>query len=343
MASAAFERLYGYLLGYQALWVTDIGLRAGLFRSIADAGSPPTAEMLAQRLGFDPRLTGVWCRAAFAYGILEWDQDGGYRLPDGFAPVLLDPSSPEYLGGRIPFIAALYEDFRAFPELLRSGRSWPRSEHDPWLLAALANLTRPDAAMLTDQALPQAPAAAAALEAGGALLEIGSGAGHHLVHYARRFPQARLVGIEPDGPSVALARAALADAGVGARVTLRQEDANALEDRDGFDLVVMSITLHETGGETAWANVLARARRALRPGGSILVSELPYPDDVAAYRTEPVFQMLAGVQLHEAVVGCGMITQAELGSLLGAAGFQDVRVVDQSMKTRHVMLGERRA
>jgi len=341
MGSAAFDRLYGFVLGYQATWVTDIGLRAGLFSSIAESAAPPTSDELADRLGFDRRLTGVWCRAAYAYGVLDWEPEGGYRLPEGFGPVLLDPASPEYLGGRIPFIAALYQDFQAFPDLLRSGRSWPRSEHDPWLLSALANLTRPDAAMLTGQALPNAPVAVAALEAGGDLLEIGSGAGHHLVHYARTFPRARIVGIEPDGPSVALARAAISDAGVADRVTFRQEDANGLEDRDAYDLVVMSITLHETGGEVAWANVLARAHRALRPGGTILVSELPYPDAVAEYRTEPVYQMLAGVQLHEAVVGCGMITQGELGKLLRTAGFRDVRVVDQPMKTRHVMLGER--
>lgn len=341
MGSVAFDRLYGFLLGFQALWVTDIGLRAGLFRSIADAAEPPSSDELADRLELDRRLTGVWCRAAYAYGVLDWDPERGYRLPEGFAPVLLDPTSPEYLGGRIPFIAALYEDFHAFPELLRTGKSWPRSEHDPWLLAALANLTRPDAAMLTGQALPNAPAAVAALEAGGDLLEIGSGAGHHLVHYARTFPRARIVGIEPDGPSIALARAALAEAGVEDRVSLRQEDANALEDRDVYDLVVLSVTLHETGGEAAWANVLARAHRALRRGGTILVSELPYPDRVADYRTEPVYQMLAGVQLHEAVVGCGMITQGELGELLRTAGFRDVRVVDQPIKTRHVILGTR--
>ena len=341
MGTAAFDRLYGFILGYQATWVVDIGLRAGLFGGLTEAARPRTSDDLADLLGFDRRLTGVWCRAAYAYGVLDLEPDGTYRLADGYAAVLLDPGSTEYLGGRIPFIAALYEDFHAFPELLRSGRSWPRSEHDPWLLAALANLTRPDAAMLTGRALPNAPTAVAALEAGGDILELGSGAGHHLVHYARTFPEARIVGVEPDGPSLALAAAAIAEAAVGDRVTLRQADANELQDRAAYDLVVMSITLHETGGEAAWANVLSRVHRALRPGGTILVSELPYPDEIGEYRSEPIYQMLAGVQLHEAVVGCGMITQGELADLLRTAGFHDVRVVDQPMRTRHVMLGER--
>jgi len=48
--------------------------------------------------------------------------------------------------------------------------------------------------------------------------------------------------------------------------------------------------------------------------------------------------MLAGVQLHEALVGCGAITQAQLPALLNAAGFIEVRVARQPMPTRFVML-----
>jgi hypothetical protein len=51
--------------------------------------------------------------------------------------------------------------------------------------------------------------------------------------------------------------------------------------------------------------------------------------------------MLAGVQLHEALVGCGMITQGELADLLTGAQFASVRVARQSAPTRFVMLGEK--
>jgi SAM-dependent methyltransferase len=338
----AWAGILGFVLGYEAAWVTEIGLRSGLLAAIANTGpAGATADSLAERLGFDDVLTATWSRAAFAFGLVDWDEGGGYRLAPHLAAILLDPTDPQYLGGRVMFYTALHEDFRAFPALLASGGRWARSEHDPWLLGALASMTRPDAAMLTAHALQAAPGAQAALEAGGALLEIGSGAGHHLVHYARTFPAARIVGIEVDGPSLKLARSAITDAGLGRRVALRQQDANAFTDVDAFDLVVMNITLHETGGPADWLNVLRRARAAVRPGGSVLVSELPYPDSVPDYRTDPIFRMLAGVQLHEAVVGCGAITQGELGRLLGDAGFTNVRVVPQPMKARHVMLGDR--
>jgi cyclopropane fatty-acyl-phospholipid synthase-like methyltransferase len=117
---------------------------------------------------------------------------------------------------------------------------------------------------------------------------------------AQRFPRALIVGLQFDAPSVELARQTVAAAGVADRVELRHGDANALADENAFDLVVMNIVLHETGGPEEYRNVLRRCRRALKRDGTILVSELPYPDSPAEYRTNPVYQALAGVQVHEA-------------------------------------------
>jgi predicted O-methyltransferase YrrM len=337
-----WHKLFGYVLGNQAAWVVDVGLKAGLFRAVADAGEPGVHEdALAARLGYFPRYVRVWCRAAYAFELLDWDEATGYRLAPHIAAVLLDPTDPLFIGGRIQFFAALYEDYLAFPESLRTGRVWPRSEHDPWLLEALKDATKPDAVVLTDHVLPQAPAALARLEAGGTLLEIGPGAGWALAHYARRFPNSRLVGVEFDRPSVDLARQTVAEADVADRVETRHGDANLLDEEDAYDLVVMNIALHETGGPTEYRNVLDRSRRALRSGGSILVSELPYPDSPAEYRAHPVYRALAGVQIHEAQVGCGAITQGELRALLEDAGFANVRVATQPLPTRFVMLAEK--
>lgn len=337
-----WQKLYGYVLGNQAAWITDIGLKAGLFAAIAGAGPPGIDEdALAARLAFHPRYVKVWCRAAFAFELLDWDEATGYRLAPHMEALLLDPADAQFMGGRVQFFTALYEDFRAFPDHLRSGAVWPRSAHDPWLLEALKNMTKPDATVLTEHVLPQAPEALARLDGGGTMLEIGPGAGYALAHFARRFPRARVVGLEFDAPSVALAEATAAEAGVADRVEVRHGDANALADRDAYDLVAMNITLHETGGPAEYRNVLDRARRALKPGGTLLVSELPYPDAPRAYRDEPVYRMLAGVQLHEAIVGCGMITQGELRDLIAGAGFANARMATHPLPTRFIMLAEK--
>jgi len=202
-------------------------------------------------------------------------------------------------------------------------------------------MTRPDAVVLTDHVLPQAPETLTRLEDGGVMLEIGPGGGFALTHYAGRFPTARVVGLEFDARSVALARQTVAEAGVTERVEIRHGDANLLDEQETFDLVVMNFTLHESGGPPEYLHGLQQSRHALKLSGTILVSELPYPDSPGAYRENSVYKALAGVQIHEAQVGCGAITQNELRTLLSAAGFRNLRVAEQPLPTRFVMLAEK--
>jgi hypothetical protein len=68
-----WQKLFGYILGNQAAWIADIGLKAGLFRAIADAGEGGiTEEALARRLDYKLRYVQVWCRGA--YGMLAGAQ-----------------------------------------------------------------------------------------------------------------------------------------------------------------------------------------------------------------------------------------------------------------------------
>lgn len=194
---AQYERLLGYIVGNQASWFVDIGLKAGLFRAIADMDAAVGEDDLAAAVGFEPRHVGVWCRGAYAFGLLEWDESSGYRLAPHMESLLLDATDPQFQGGRVQFAVALHEDYLAFPAYLRSGGIWPRSEHDPFILEALKNTTKPDCVMITEQVLPQAPETLQQLGTGGDILDVGAGAGHHVIHYATRFPGARVVGLEP--------------------------------------------------------------------------------------------------------------------------------------------------
>ena len=339
---AAWHKIVDYILGYQATWVADIGLKSGLFSGVSQAGvSGIKEDRLAQTLGFEARYVAIWCRAAYAFEMLDWDEASGYRLAPYMESVLLDPNDPLFLGGRLQFNAALHQDFHAFPEYLPSGGVWPRSEHDPWLLEALKNMTKPDYAVITDSVLPQV-LPDNDLMSSFDILDLGTGAGYGVIHYANRFPNARVLGIEYDALSAALALQALADSGLGNRAKVIEADANAMPYDSAFDLVTMNVTLHEVGGPDSYRNVLNRAHRALRPGGAIIVSELPYPDSPRDYRGNPAYQMMAGVQLHEALVGCGMITQGELRHLMNGAGFTDIKEPDHPLPTRYILTGRKK-
>ena len=332
------------IIGGQATMIADIGLETGLFRAIDQAGSSGIDEFsLAKKLGFAPRYVQVWCQAAYAFKLLELDEENNYRLTPDMASILLCPHDPLFIGGRIRVLAGLYEDFRIFPQYLRSGEVLQGDNHKSYILEveALTDMTRSDFEMITEEVLPQADGILTRLDQGGALLDIGAGAGASLIYYAKRFPKAQIVGIDFDPSAVKLSQQNITESGLANRIIIRQDDANSIRDRCVYDLITMNLVLHETGGPLEYRNVLRRVRQALKPGGIVVVSELPYPDSVSEYRKKPLFQILAGLQIHESLSGGGKITMGELRELLEETGFCRVRVANQPIPYRFVMLAEK--
>ena len=315
---SASDRLAGMLLGHQATEIAAIGVRSGLFAAIA--ARPGCGDVdLAQERDLAPRYVAAWTRGAYAHGFLDITADGGYQLAPHMERLLLDPSAPTYVGGRLRLASALGDDYRRYPELLRTGKTWARSAHGDEILAALADSTTPDASMIVEHALPELPEVRARLMDGGSAIDLGAGSGVLAVHLATVFPASTVHAVESDGPSLALARRRVEAEALNGRVQLRALDAVDLDDRDRHDLATMNLVLHETGGPVKQHDVLCRTYRALRPGGGLVVSELPYPDDIGSYRSDPVHRRLAGLRLHEEAVGCATITQRQLLDRIAAA------------------------
>jgi S-adenosylmethionine-diacylgycerolhomoserine-N-methlytransferase len=113
--------------------------------------------------------------------------------------------------------------------------------------------------------------AALAPSANDAVLEIGCGTGRNLIAVARRFPQARVFGLDVSSVMLASARTAIARAGLEERVSVAQADATnfdgmALFGRATFDRVLISYALSMI---PPWREALARALDALTPGGAL--------------------------------------------------------------------------
>jgi S-adenosylmethionine-diacylgycerolhomoserine-N-methlytransferase len=82
----------------------------------------------------------------------------------------------------------------------------------------------------------------------GTVLEVGCGTGRNLIAVARRYPSARLYGLDISQEMLATARANVARAGLSARIILKQGDATgfdaaALFAIPQFDRVYFSYTL----------------------------------------------------------------------------------------------------
>ncbi|MCC7252269.1 class I SAM-dependent methyltransferase [Hyphomicrobium sp.] len=123
---------------------------------------------------------------------------------------------------------------------------------------------------------------------GGSILEIGCGTGRNLILAARRYPSARLFGIDVSHAMLETASASVARAGLGHRIMLAQADASCLDAQAlfgvaGFDRVFVSYALSMI---PPWREALVCAFEAVRPGGALHIVDFGEQSGLpSAFRT----------------------------------------------------------
>lgn len=153
-----------------------------------------------------------------------------------------------------------------------------------------------------------------ASRAEGRVLEVGIGSGANLQFYSSRVRE--IVGLEPSGRLVAMARRAAADTQVVVSFVEASAEAMPL-DPASFDTAVMTWTLCSVSDVD---RALAEIRRVLKPNGRLLFVEhgLAPTERVRRWqnRLTPVWKRLAG--------GCHL--NRAIGSLIAGAGFRVERL-----------------
>jgi cyclopropane-fatty-acyl-phospholipid synthase len=112
------------------------------------------------------------------------------------------------------------------------------------------------------------------LEPGMRLLDVGCGWGSLSLHAAEHFG-AQVVGVTISAQQKAYAGARVAERGLGDRVEIRLQDYREVPDR-GFD-AVGSLEMGEHVGERNYPTYVEVLRRAVRPGGRVLVQQMSRP------------------------------------------------------------------
>jgi SAM-dependent methyltransferase len=310
------KRVYDlYIAGRQSAALAA-AVRLGLFAALDTASLEPAA--LAERLGVPPRPLAQLCRVLVAMGLLE--RDGPRLSLAADAAACLVPGRP---GALVGLIELEVENFLApalVLEAIRRDAPAVYGSEDPWRAHETSGeRARAFTRAMHDISSGPGPALARALDfsRGGRLLDLGGGSGALAIALAREWPALSCVVL--DLPAVcALAQEYVAAAGLSARISTWPADFFRDPLPGDFDALLLSQILHDWPPERG-AQLLERARGALRPGGRILIHEKLVDDDGRG----PLANALVDLDMLVWTEG-QQYTPAGLRALLLTAGFREV-------------------
>lgn len=209
------------------------------------------------------------------------------------------------------------------------GEGW--SSTNPDLLRAAGDTSAGFVAPLSQQIVPSLAGLQERLEQGGDFLDVGCGVASLSIAVARKWPNVHVVGVDPWGPSMRIARENVRAAGLEDRITLHQMPAEELVEENAFDLAWVPSPFIPPEAVTL---ILGKCFKALRPGGWILFATVnPGTDEAAA----------AFARLRTALWGGGVWSTAEMKSLLESHGFVEVRALPAPPGSPAAMIAGRRA
>jgi len=314
--------LFDLCAGFVYSQVLQACVQLRLFDILADG--PLTSDALATRLSLPPERTQRLLLAATSLKLLARRRGERFGLgPLGAAMVGNTAVSAMVLHHR-----ELYADLNDPVALLRGeagttglSRYWAYSGNADAAGLARGQVAEYTALMAVSQPLVADEVLTAyRIARHRRLLDVGGGDGSFLAAAAAQAPNLQLMLF--DLPPVAeQARAGLEAAGLADRCTVAGGDFLADPLPQGADIVSLVRVIHDHDNPAALA-ILRAVRRALPPGGTLLLAE-PMAGTPGA---EPIGDAYFGFYLM--AMGHGRArTQGELSTLLTAAGFTGIRRV----------------
>jgi 2-polyprenyl-3-methyl-5-hydroxy-6-metoxy-1,4-benzoquinol methylase len=289
-----------------------IGDRLGLYRAMSARGQITSAD-LAACTGTSERYVREWLINQAAGGYVQYEPESGtFTLPPEQALVLAAADSRAFLPGAFQMATALVTLADAVAEAFRSGDGIAA---DAWGAAFGEGMDRCARAKyethLLTSWIPALPGVTAKLEAGAAVADVGCGRGAALVLMAHAFPHSRFVGFDTHAPSVSVARAAAAKAGLSARLRFEVVSASTFPGA-GYDLITCLDTLHDLADPVATARRIAEA---LAEDGAWLIAE-----PAAGDRVEQNLGTLGRLLSSTSVLHCIPVSLGQGGTGPGALG-----------------------
>ena len=338
---ALVERLFmGGIAAMEALSI-HVGSELGLYGRLYEHG-PSTSAELASRAGIHERYAREWLEQQATAELIDVDDPAQpadsrrYSVSDVQAAVLVDETSLAYLAPAGGFVVSFANVMPKLLDAYRTGGGVSFGEYGSEMREAQAAFNRPGfQSLLTSEWLANgAPDLHARLQQPGArILDAGCGLGWSTIAFARGYPDATVVGVDLDGPSIDRARENAKEHGVDDRATFEHGDAADPKHKGQFDAVFILEALHDLSRPV---EVLSSLRAACNDKGIVIVMDERVADAFGAIG-EPVERfMYAASVLHCLPAGMSEQPSAGTGTVMRAdtvrryaadAGFADLDVL----------------
>ncbi len=327
-------KLFTWAAGAASLRMAYYGLKLGLFKAITESANGLTLDEMVERSGLDARYLRAWARTSVAGEVLEYRPDTGRFIMAPFMEaLLLDDQDFQYSAGLVTNHAVESRLADRVEECFRTGEGIPFADYGQEMVETIHAFSKAAYELfLPSVLLPELPELTKRLESGGTILELGCGAGAGLVSLARTFPECTVTGVDPDPTSIALARERIEAAGLSEHVHAEEMRGEDLTSEDAFDFIYTQISLHEMDDARV---VLANARRALKDGGTLLITEIRGPErieDCAGTYNAVLSHIDLFYEIPQAVAkgghAVGFFTRAEIEEMAAAAGLTAVRELE---------------
>lgn len=259
----------GYMIGAAVGAGIQLGDELGLYGAMAGTGAS-SADDVAERAGTNPRLTREWLDGQSAAGLVDYDADADrYTLSDEAVMILVNEESPVFLARGFLALGSLFIDAERIADAFRGDGALAWGDHHPCMFSGVEWFFRSGyRANLAAEWLPSLDGVTEQLQSGAHVADVGCGHGASVVAMAEAFPNARFTGIDFHEPSIEIARARAAEAGVSDRCSFQVADAQAYE--GDFDVICFFDCLHDMGDPVGAAR---HANSRLIDGGSVLLVE----------------------------------------------------------------------
>jgi len=298
---AGLRKLYlGFVSGRVILTANNLRIFENLKKS-------SSAINIAGKLKINPRATEILLDALTGIGLVMKGRDNRYRN----APVsnrYLVKGTRLYQGDIIRHASTMWQNFSVLDEVVRTGRPARRGfDHESFIMG-MHNLAKLRTKSLIN---------AVGLNGVKAMLDLGGGPGTNAIAMTKQGVKATVFDM-PE--TIKIAKKVARHEGVkGIRFIAGDFHIDSIV--SGYDLILLSQIFHAYSAEDNIA-LLRKCKKALNPGGRVVVQEFPIND----MRTAPPHSALFSVNMLVGTEKGRCYSPREMKRWLAETGFKNIEI-----------------